>query len=204
VLVGWLFLAAALHFSMLGVGPSVKPTSPTDFSGPRPAYSVATRHHGITNGIAEIFFQDNWVSGVIILLGIAVNSRISALMALTGSTVAVIVAMLFGAHDDAIRDGLFGYNAVLTAMALGGFFLVLTVPGFLYALFGAIVTTWVWAGIATYLEPSGMPAYTAPFVLVTWLMLIGQYRFKALIPVLPADATTPEENLRRYRMDQNR
>jgi urea transporter len=204
VLTGWILLAAVLHFSMLDVGPAIKPTSPSDFTGLRPRYSWETWYHGIADGIAEIFFQDNSISGLMILAGIAVNSRISALMALVGSALAAAVAMLYGAHDDAIKDGLFGYNAALTAMALGGFFLVLTIEGVLYTLFGVIVTTWAWAGIATYLEPSGMPAFTAPFVIVTWLMLIGQYHFNALIPVPPAESITPEENLRRYRAAQKR
>jgi urea transporter len=30
-------------------------------------------------------------------------------------------------------------------------------------------------------------------------MLIGQYAFKALVPVAPADATSAEDNLKRYR-----
>jgi urea transporter len=34
-------------------------------------------------------------------------------------------------------------------------------------------------------------------VLVTWMMLLGQYGFAALIPVAPADADTPEATLRR-------
>ncbi|MBD0305690.1 MAG: urea transporter [Nitrospiraceae bacterium] len=203
ILVGWMFLAAALHFSMLDIG-TFKPTSPSDFTGPRPDYSPATMAHGMADGIAEIFFQDNSISGLMILAGIAINSRISAAMAFLGSTLAAMVAMLYGAHDDAIKDGLFGYNAALTAMALGGFFLVLTINSFLYTLFGIIVTTWTWAGIATYFEPSGMPAFTAPFVVVTWLMLIGQYHFNALVPVPPAEAGTPEENLRRHRMVQKR
>ncbi|HJU05795.1 MAG TPA: urea transporter [Nitrospiraceae bacterium] len=204
VLTGWMLLAAVLHFSMLEVGPSIKPTSPSDFTGSRPSYSLDTWYHGIADGIAEIFFQDNSISGLIILAGIAVNSRISALMALGGSALAAAIAMLYGAHDDVIKDGLFGYNAALTAMALGGFFLVLTVESLLYTLFGVIVTTWAWAGIATYLEPSGMPAFTGPFVLVTWLMLIGQSHFQTLIPVPPAESITPEENLRRSRVDQKR
>ena len=43
-----------------------------------------------------------------------------------------------------------------------------------------------------------MPVLTSTFVLVTWLMLIGAQGFKALIPVLPADATTPEGNRWRH------
>ena len=49
-----------------------------------------------------------------------------------------------------------------------------------------------------FLKPIGMPVLTSAFVFVTWLMLIGQYAFKALVPVPPAEATTPEDNRRRY------
>lgn len=45
--------------------------------------------------ISEIFFQDNWVTGVVILVGIAVNTRIGAMMALMGSTLAVAAAMFY-------------------------------------------------------------------------------------------------------------
>ena len=35
-------------------------------------------------GIAEIFFQDNWVTGILILIGIAINTWIGAVMACMG------------------------------------------------------------------------------------------------------------------------
>jgi urea transporter len=106
---------------------------------------------------------------------------------------------MFGAPEGAIRDGLFGYNAALTALTLGGLFLVLTVRSFIYTMFGVILTTWLWASVAIFLKPVGMPVLTSCFVIVNWAMLIGQYAFKALMPVPPAEATTPENNLRRYR-----
>jgi len=165
---------------------------------------MGTWFYGITNGIAEIFFQDNWVTGVIILLGIAVNTRIGALMALMGSTLAVAVAVLYGAHDDAIRDGLFGYNAALTAIALGGTFLLLNVPGFLYAVMGVLVTARAWASIGIFLEPTGMPVFTSAFVFVTWFMLLGQSAFKVLVPIPPSESSTPEDNLQRYRIRQTK
>ena len=56
----------------------------------------------------------------------------------------------------------------------------------------------VWASVAIFLAPIGMPVLTSTFVIVTWTMLIGQYGFKALVPVPPAEATTPEDNRRRY------
>ncbi|MFM8551620.1 MAG: urea transporter [Nitrospiraceae bacterium] len=204
VLSGWWFLGALLQFSTIDVSFALKPTSPADFTGPRPDYTAGTWFYGITNGIAEIFFQDDWVSGVIILAGIALNSRIGAGMALLGSTLAVGVGVVYGAHDDAIRDGLFGYNAALTAMALGGLFLRLNWPGFLYTLLGVLVTARVWASMGIFLEPTGMPVLTSAFVFVTWLMLLAARSFTTLSPIAPTEATSPEDNLRRHRLDQKR
>lgn len=204
VLSGWWFLGALLQFSSIDVSAALKPTSPADFTGPRPEYSWGTWFYGITNGIAEIFFQDNWISGVLILVGIALNTRIGAGMALLGSTLAVGVGVVYGAHDDAIRDGLFGYNAALTAVALGGLFLRLTLPGFLYTLLGIIVTARVWASMGIFLEPTGMPVLTSAFVLVTWAMLLAARSFTALRPIAPDEATTPEDRIRRDRGNQNK
>ncbi|MGH7261879.1 MAG: urea transporter, partial [Nitrospiraceae bacterium] len=203
VLAIWFFLGALLQFTTIDVSTALKPTSPADFTGPRPDYTLDTWFLGITNGIAEIFFQDNWVTGVIILIGIAINTRIGAGMALLGSTLAVGVGVFYGAHDEAIRDGLFGYNAALTAMALGGLFYVLNLPGFIYTVIGVLVTARVWASLGIFLEPSGMPVLTSAFVFVTWLMLLAKAGFPALVPVAPANATTPEENLKRFGGRQN-
>lgn len=197
VLTGWLFLFAVLKFEGLDAGPLTKPISPEQFDAAA-AYVLPTWYMGIGNAIGQIFFQDNWISGYLIVLGIAVNSRISAAMALIGAGVAAAVAAVFGGPEGAIRDGLFGYNAALTAIALGGFFLVLTWRSFLYTLFAVVVTTWLWASIAIFLKPIGMPVLTSAFVLVTWLMLLGQYGFGALAPVAPAEATTPEDNRKRH------
>lgn len=197
VLVGWLFLFAVLKFDSIEAGPLAKPVSPDQYAYDV-AYALPTWYMGIGNAIGQIFFQDNWISGYLIVLGIAVNSRISAGMALMGAAVAALVAVIYGAPEGAIRDGLFGYNAALTAIALGGFFLVLTIRSFVYTLFGIVVTTWLWASVAIFLAPIGMPVLTSTFVVVTWFMLIGQYGFEALVPVPPAEATTPEDNRRRY------
>lgn len=198
VLVGWLFLFAILKFDAIDAGPMAKPVSPEQFSYAIP-YDLPTWYMGIGTAIGQIFFQDNWITGYIMLVGIAIHSRISAFMGLLGAIIGAVIAATFGGPEGAIRDGLFGYNAALTAMALGGFFLVFSWSSFLYAVFGAVVSTWVWASVAIFLKPIGMPVLTSTFVIVTWIMLIGQYAFKALVPVAPADATTAEENLERYR-----
>ncbi|MGH7229955.1 MAG: urea transporter [Nitrospiraceae bacterium] len=98
----------------------------------------------------------------------------------------------------------FGYNAALTAMALGGSFFVLNLSGFLYTVIGVLVTARVWASLGIFLEPAGMPVLTSAFVFITWLMLLAKNGFPVLIPVSPAEATTPEGNLQRYYTTQKR
>lgn len=203
VLVGWLFLSAVLKFDNIEAGPLAKPISPDQYAE-GVAYILPTWYMGIGNAIGQIFFQDNWISGYLIIIGIAIHSRIGAVMALIGAALAALVAVVFGGPEGAIRDGLFGYNAALVALALGGFFLVLTWKSFAYTLFGVVVTTWLWASVAIFLEPIGMPVLTSTFVIVTWLMLIGASAFKTLVPVPPAEATTPEDNRRRYLAAANR
>lgn len=197
VLVGWLFLFAVLRFENIESGPLTKPVSPDEYQATA-AYILPTWYMGIGNAVGQIFFQDNWITGYLIALGIAVNSRISAGMAVIAAAVAAGVAQLFGGAEGAIRDGLFGYNAVLTAIAVGGFFLVLNWASFCYALFGVVVATWLWASIAVFLTPIDMPVLTSTFVLVTWLLLLAAPAFGRLIPVAPADATTAEDNRRRH------
>ena len=76
----WFFLGALLQFTTIDVSNALKPTSPSDFTGP--ATGLFPGSPGFTAsamGIAEIFFQDNWVTGIVILIGIAINTRLSAL-----------------------------------------------------------------------------------------------------------------------------
>lgn len=197
VLATWLLLGAVLPFSAMHAGAALPPAIPPDASGSATAYSLDTWTHGVFNGIAQVFFQHNRLTGVLIVVGIAVHSRIGAAMALLGATLAVALAVGFGAGGDAIRAGLFGYNAALTAIALGGLFVVLDLAGFLYALFGVAVTVGAWGSLATFLRPAGIPVLTAPFVLVTWLMLLARPGFARLVPIALADATTPEAHLPR-------
>lgn len=181
VLVGWLFLFAVLKFDAIDAGPMAKPVSPEQFSEAVP-YVFATWYEGIGTSIGQIFFQDNWISGYLIIVAIALNSRISAAMGLLGAVVGTLVAAIYGGPEGAVRDGLFGYNSALTAMALCGVFLAFNWRSLIYAVFGAVISSWLWASVAIFLTPIAMPVLTSTFVLVTWLMLLGQGAFKALEP----------------------
>lgn len=103
-------------------------------------------------------------------------------MALIGSILGLSTAWLLGASEPAIRSGAFGFNSVLTAIALGSVFLPSNAKSLGYAVLAAIVTTIAFASLSGALKPLGMPAMTLPFVVVTWIFLIGSRMFVKINP----------------------
>jgi urea transporter len=202
VLTAWLLLFAVYQFGHLQPTDLIAPLAPdpeaavqTDLrelatgSGGLTAANLA---HGLFRGVGEVMFQDNLVTGLIFLVAIAVNSRVSAAFALLGSAVGLATALVLGADGFTAFHGLYGFNAVLCAIAIGGVFFVLTWRSAVYAIVAAIFSVPAFAAIAVLLSPIGMPALTAPFVLVTWLFLWPKAAFAALAPVPLAEVGTPE------------
>ena len=210
VLTAWLLLFAVLQFAnvrptaLIAPGPpDPHAVPPTQLREAATGGAVGLTAGNLTNaffrGIGEVMFQDKLATGVIFLVAILVNSRISALFAALGSALGGLTALTVGANGVSIYHGLFGFNAVLCGIALGGVFFVLTWKSAIYALVAAIVSALVFAAIVVLLSPIGMPALTAPFVLVTWLFLLPKAGFRELVPVALADVSTAENAVSSYR-----
>ncbi|MFI0423592.1 urea transporter [Spongiactinospora sp. 9N601] len=135
---------------------------------------------GLLNGIGQVFFQDKWYVGLVFLVGLLVASRVAALAAVAGSAIGIVVGALLGATAADIGAGLYGYNAVLTAIALCGVFVALTSMGALYAALGAVAAVVVGAAVSALFKPVGGPALTWPFVLVTWTFLAAVPMFSKI------------------------
>jgi urea transporter len=135
---------------------------------------------GLFNGIGQVFFQGNVVTGILFSIGLLVSSRVACFAALSGSLTGLLVAWGMGAAEPAIRAGAFGFNSALVAIALASVFLALDAVSAVYALLASVVAAFVFAAVSAALEPLGMPALTLPFVLVTWCFLFAAPRFPAL------------------------
>ncbi|MBS1821349.1 MAG: urea transporter [Acidobacteria bacterium] len=142
----------------------------------------ATVGEGLLTGIGQVFFQGNVVSGALFAAGLFVSSRRACAAALTGSISGLLVAWGMGAAEPAIRAGAFGFNSVLTAIALASVFFASGTTSAIYAVAGATVAPFVAAACAAALEPLGMPAMTLPFVLTTWVFLLAGRGFSKIEP----------------------
>ncbi|MFJ7566223.1 urea transporter [Herminiimonas sp. NPDC097707] len=142
--------------------------------------SASTFAEGLFNGIAQVFFQGNVVTGILFAIGLLISSRVACAAALIGSLTGLIVAWGMGAAEPAIRSGAFGFNSVLTAIAMMSVFYVLNVSSALYGLLAMITTAVMFAAVSAALEPLGMPALTAPFVIVVWIFVLAGPLFPKL------------------------
>lgn len=149
--------------------------------------SASTVVEGLFNGVAQVFFQGNAVTGVFFVAGLLVSSRLAGVAALVGSCLGLLVAWGMGASEPAIRAGAFGFNSVLTAIALCNVLFMPNVASVAYGTLAVVATAVVFAAMSAALEPLGMPALTSPFVLVVWLFLLARPLFPRIRerPVLP-------------------
>jgi urea transporter len=192
VLTAWLLLFALYQFGQLHPTKliSLMPVHPgatirTDLQeaaggGGAVGLTAANLANALFRGVGQVFLQDNLWSGVVFGIAILVSSRVCFGFAMLGSALGGLTALLLGGDGVSLYHGLYGFNAVLTVIALGGQFLVLNWWSTIYALVGAIFSAIVFAAIAVALSPIGMPALTAPFVLTAWLFLLPTSGFRAL------------------------
>jgi urea transporter len=128
-------------------------------------------------GISQVIFIENVVSGIIILIAISISSWYLGLMALLSSFIGTLIAKVGGANEGSLNSGLYGYNSVLTGMALTLFLTGST--KWIIALVGAAITAIFAAAMVHFMKNSTIPILTFPFIVFTWFMLLVSYRLEA-------------------------
>lgn len=127
---------------------------------------------GFFDGIGQVFFVDGIVTGVLLYIAVFWASWRLGLYALIGSALALLIAYGLGGEHSLITHGLYGYNAILTCMAVT---FVFSTKSNRFRIISGIVATCLTvpltASITTLLLPYGLPALTLPYVLCTWLFL---------------------------------
>lgn len=118
----------------------------------------------LSRGIGQVMFQENIITGIILFVGILVSSRISAVYALLGTGIGVVVACVCSFPLSMITAGLFGFNGVLCGIALSG----KKWHHVILAIASIVVSVFIMFGMSRL----GIITLTSPFVISTWLILL--------------------------------
>ena len=219
VLTTWIFLFAAHKFSNLKLArppPAPKQRStllknPNDTEKKEPLHLSEFSHGGfvklVFTGIAQVFFQENWLTGVLIFVGLTLASvsltpygfpaqypiYFAGITAFIGTLSATLAGIAFHADRSSVLIGLYGFNGTLTSLAVMGVFLGFLWPispfngspiNFFVMLFACAFSSVVTAFIGTITGRFSLPTLTAPFVFTSWLIELGAKIFPSISPAI--------------------
>jgi urea transporter len=148
----------------------------------------------------QVFLADKLIPGILIGLAVAICTPIGAGVGILGSVLGLLVGLILGAAPEKLYAGLWGYNAILAAMAIGGVFYAPTRYSILIGGACGLLSAITGAVLAFMITPLGLPVLTLPFCIVTIsFFLVLHHSLPSLVPVALHAVTTPEEHWQRYR-----
>ena len=145
-------------------------------------------------GVGQVMFQNNALSGALMLVGILLNSWQMALLAVAGNVISTLTAYISGYSREDINNGLYGFNGTLVGIAVGVFMSV-TVGSLIWLVLASCLSTWSarLLGLQRFL-----PGFTAPFILAVWIWLaVCAWMFPALL--LSSGDASGEQSLAFFR-----
>lgn len=127
----------------------------------------------VLTGISQVFLINSWITGLIFVIGIAICSMRAAIWSVGASAFSSVMALLLDMPTDSIIDGLYGFNPVLTGIALGTVFLPQGRKTYGWVVLGIVMTFFLQLWLSDVARFLNLPTFTASFCLITWLILVG-------------------------------
>ena len=93
-------------------------------------------------GIGQVMFQNNALSGLLMLIGIFLNSWQMGLLAVSGNIISTSTGRISGYDRDDIKNGLYGFNGTLVGIAVG-VFMHLTVNSLILMAIASCASTYI-------------------------------------------------------------
>lgn len=172
----WFFLLAARLFSGM---PPVHMSTPEFAHGAQEALNFEFGDLVVIwlKGISQVFLINSWVTGILFLAGLAVSNWRAAMWAAIASALSLATVIVWHGPGSDIANGLYGFSAVLTGIALGATFCNNSWKAAAWTLIGIIVTVFIQAAMNAFFSPMGLPTLTGPFCVATWIFLFPAYSF---------------------------
>lgn len=139
-------------------------------------------------GFGQVMLQGNAITGLLFLLGIGLSSPIMLLGAILATMSGLFIAQHCSYDVNAIEQGLYGFNAALVGIAVF-YFLPFSLISLLFVVFGGFCST-----LLTHLfmtRQKNIPAFTTPFVVTTWLILLCA-DYLGLSKIMVASTAVPD------------
>lgn len=136
----------------------------------------------LLKGIGQIMLQENTITGLLFLAGIFYGSFAMGVGAVLATICGTHTAKFLNFNKTETQAGLYGFSAALVGVALTLFFESVFIV-WVAIVIGSILA----AMLQHFFIVKKIPAFTFPFVLVTWVFL---YLFQHVYPIGPPNLAT--------------
>jgi len=154
--------------------------------------------------LAAILFQFNLLSGILLAAGLLLFSRIAFTLSLLGFYTAYLFYDLIGANISEVSYSYIGFNYILTAIAVGGFFIIPSKRSYLWVVLLIPMVAMVTISLSRILAVVSLPVYSLPFNLVVLLFLYAlKFRLEPSVTLTEVliQHNSPEKNLYAFHND---
>lgn len=153
------------------------------------------------NGIAQVLWVDNPLTGILYLVAVLMASRIDVISVIIGAVVSTSLAMALGLPKGMVLAGVFGYNAVLVMHVLTRGFLI-NVRSYIFAVIMAALTVVLGAGLRAIMAPLGAISFFAiPYAVTCIMAFLGRDMLKNFIYVPAGNWGVPETIAQEFKQD---
>lgn len=213
----WLIFIAAGHFKSLIVSQSGIYVLNEIYSAG--GTELLNQYHQLNNlnipetlniyfkSLGAIFFQYNVLAGIIIALGILIYSRISFTLSLIGFYAAYFFYKFIGGDINMLSYNYIGFNFILTAIAIGGFFIVPSRSSYFWVILLTPLIAIVTSASTVVFWTFQLSIYSLPFnVIVLLFLYILKFRTRQTLRIeeVVIQQNSPERNLYSQRNNKKR
>ncbi len=148
--------------------------------------------------LGAVFFQYSLAGGLLVAIGLLIASRISFLLSLLGFFSAYLFYSIIGLDINTLNYTYIGFNFILMAIAVGGFFLVPTAASFAWVVILVPLVTFITVSMEGLLTVFQLSVFALPFNLIVPLFLfVLQFRMRKphMLREVFVQHNTPEKNL---------
>lgn len=157
--------------------------------------------------LGAIFFQYHLFAGLVIAVGLVYWSRLAFLFSVIGFAAAWLFYDFIGASISELSYTYIGFNYILTAIAIGGFFVIPSASSFLYVLLSVPLIAFLIVSGNVVLGNYQLGIFSLPFNIVVILLVYLFYlreRFHEKPTLVYIQQYSPEKNLYSYLVNKNR
>ena len=148
----------------------------------------------VLRGSGQVIFMDNPLTGLLNFVAMFVGAARGgtsyevAIGSVIGTVISTAIAYILKANRGNLKAGIYGFNGMLVGACLPTF-LASNPMMWVFLILGSAFSTVVIMAVANFMAPYKMPAFTFPFVLVCWLIVLFSYKVAGL--VIPAGGLAP-------------